>query len=606
MEECYYKLEGPVLLLAGPGTGKTTNLAKRIKFLVEEKETAPENITVITFTGLAAKNMRNKISDISNKDLFIPYGKQTKMICTMHSLGLRILKEKTSEICFDKNIELLPPKLQDIITKDAAHILDYDDKDADKTLKCRRLGKCEESKEIKCEICNKYKEILRSCNAIDFDDQIFLANKILRKFPDVLNKFKDYCKNLLIDEYQDINASQFELIGLLAKENLEGLFVVGDDDQSIYSWRGGSPEYIRNFERNFGDSAKVKILNEAYRCPKIIYENAIEVVKRFDRSYKSKGKFNYTQAGEGIMRIFNIASEEKEAIKIRSIIQKVYPKKVLILIPTKYFSEPIIKELQKHQINFNTLLLSPGDGLPLISDIFKWSQNNSENMFFRICLEAYINSPNSSIPSVKVSKPEKLKKRKELKKKLGFLWQKVIDGESNSCFDILSKEKDANELYQEIFEVFNAINLALSNGKLFNNIIDVIEKFGIWQSTFKFAHEVNLWVENFELMNSIDSTNVLITTYHRAKGLDADVVCLVGLEQDIIPKQKEDLAEQSRLMFVSMTRAKEELYLFTSRKRSARRTFRNVYLKDRTRPDIKMSCFIDCIPNWKKILIYLK
>ncbi len=605
--EDYYKLKGPTLLLAGPGTGKTTNLAKRIKFLVEEKRVSPENITVITYTKLAAKNMSSKISDISDEELFVSYEKQPKVICTMHSLSFKIIKEKPPDIYSDKDIKVLPSVLEDIIIKDAAHILDYDDKDAKDTLKCRRLGKCKESKEIKCKICKKYKEIFRSCNTMDFNEQIFLANKILKESPDVLEKFQNCCQNLLIDEYQDINESQFELIKLLTKGNLDGLFVVGDDDQSIYSWRGGDPEYIRNFKKDFGGSAKVIILNESYRCPKIIYECSIEVVKKFDSGYKSKGEFDYTHVSNGKIKVFNIASEEKEAIKIRSIIQKVYPRDVLVLMPNKYFSGPIIKELQRYKISFNTLMLNPGGGLPLISEIFKWSQNNSENMSFRTCLEAYINSPSSSIPSAKVRKQEKIKERKKIKKELGFLWQEVIDGKSKSCFDVLKRDKDSNKLYEEIFKVFNTINSALYDGKPIDEIIDVINEFKVWQSGLKFADEVNSWVENFELMNLIDPPNVLMTTYHGAKGLEADIVCLIGLEQGIMPKQGEKLAEQSRLMFVSMTRAKEELYLFTSRKRSAKRTFRNVYSKDRNKPpDVRRSCFIECIPNLKDILIYLK
>lgn len=132
IEDNYYKLKGPVLLLAGPGTGKTTSMAKRIKFLVKEKDILPENITVITFTGLAAKNMRNKISDLSNEALFISYENQPRMICTMHSLGFKIIKEKASAIGLSKNINvMLSDKLQSIIAKDAAHILNYDEK------KCR-------------------------------------------------------------------------------------------------------------------------------------------------------------------------------------------------------------------------------------------------------------------------------------------------------------------------------------------------------------------------------------------------------------------------------------------------------------------------------------
>lgn len=279
MSENYYKLSGPLLLLAGPGTGKTYNLAKRIKYLVENKNVQPNNITVITFTAAAARNMQDRISDHSITDLYIPNEKQPKMICTMHSLGNRIIMEKSSDLGFKETLQVInSDRLQKLIFEDAAQLVEFNRSDGMEAQKCRQYGECNRTDEKKCKICKKYEEILRSCSAIDYNDQILLACTLLKQDALLLEKYQSYCKNLLVDEYQDINVAQFELIRLLTKGQGNGLFVVGDDDQSIYSWRGGSPRFIRKFTEYFGQGAQVKPLQKSFRCHPNLLKGAVSIV----------------------------------------------------------------------------------------------------------------------------------------------------------------------------------------------------------------------------------------------------------------------------------------------------------------------------------------
>ena len=178
-----HELPGPLLLLAGPGTGKTYRLGKRIKYLVEKLEVPPENITIITFTAAAAKNMRDRISDFNKPDLYLPYKKQPNSIRTMHSLGYKIVRENATKVGLkDINKVVTSDRLRNILIGDAAQLAGYDRDDSKETEKCRQFGACNYSEEDKkCEICKTYQNILRGCSAIDYDEQILLACDLLKE-----------------------------------------------------------------------------------------------------------------------------------------------------------------------------------------------------------------------------------------------------------------------------------------------------------------------------------------------------------------------------------------------------------------------------------------
>jgi DNA helicase-2/ATP-dependent DNA helicase PcrA len=599
-----HKLSGPVLLLAGPGTGKTYRLGRRIKFLVEEKEVPPENITVITFTAAAAKNMRDRISDFNKPDLYLPYKKQPKSIRTMHSFGYKIVRENVAEIGLKDIVKVVTSEtLRNILIGDAAQLAGHDRSDGKETEKCRQFGTCNFSVEDKkCQICKTYINILRSCSAIDYDEQILLAYDLLIKNTEILARYQAQCRHLLIDEYQDINAAQFRLISLLSTGQRDGLFVVGDDDQSIYSWRGGSPEFIRGFRKFFGEGATIENLRKSYRCHKNILEGSMSVVKSFDTNRVDKGKFDYTVEEGPKIQIHSAPSDDKEAISVRSIVERVLPSMdVLILFPHKGFASAVTHELRNAGIGFSAPLALPGEGLPLISILSDWLADCDDSLAFREILEALIDNPVSGVPSKLVRKVEKKEERQEAFRKISRLWERIIKESSSSLWGSLGAEKGNDVLYQMAFDKFSEV-LALYNNTddPASFVAQIINTLLPWKHIPGFLEEVDGWVESSALLSGrSQNTDVRLMTLQGAKGLEANVVCVIGLEDGVMPRSDADenaLAEQSRLLFVSMTRAIDELHLFHARKRSGGLIFRSPYKKGGP-PDINRSRFLDHIAD---------
>jgi DNA helicase-2/ATP-dependent DNA helicase PcrA len=612
MEDEVYKMSGPILLLAGPGTGKTYSLAKRIKYLVEDRFTNPENIAVITFTASAARNMHERISDSSNQELYVHPESQPNLISTMHSLGYRILREKAPALGLKDDIRVVySDNLRNILVEDAAQLAGFQREDAGETAKCRQYGKCFRSGEKKCKVCDEYRKVLNCCSAIDYDDQIMLACKVLREDSDLLKKYRLRCQHLLVDEYQDINAGQFELIQILSEDQREGLFVVGDDDQSIYSWRGGSPEFIRNFGKHFGSEAKIIPLEKSFRCHPHILEGALSVVAEYDKKRLSKHKLEYkTEVGAKI-KVHNVPSDKKEASVVRRIVEKAIPSRsVLILLPHRGFSKAIVEELRRAGIRFTAPIPTPGEGVPLLSTLSRWLVNTADSLSFRECLEACINNPDFGIPSKESKKKEKLEDRERNLHKISALWKHLIGGDAKSFWHSLELRKNGGDLYSKTFSAFDNIrSLYDSQDGPASFLYEVVKVLHPWKRTKDLLEELESWVESSGQVFYIGQrASVQLMTLPGAKGLEADVVCVVGLEEGILPRSgssEEDIAEQSRLMFVSMTRAIEELHILHARKRSGALMFRPIYRKGKP-PDLQRSRFIDSIPNEHKEVQYHK
>lgn len=550
-----HEMEGPLLLLAGPGTGKTYRLGKRIKYLVEEQGVPPENITVITFTSAAARNMHEKISDYSKKDLYVPLKRQPRMITTMHSLGYKIILSKAEELGFKNKIQVVhSDSLKNLLIEDAAQLIGLERSSSRETVMCRQFGSCEPSDEPKCLVCGKYREILKTCSAIDFDEQILLACDLLKGDPKFLEEFRIHCRHLLIDEFQDINAGQYELIKLLTDTQESGLFAVGDDDQSIYSWRGGSPRYIREFKRFFGDKAKVEVLNKSYRCHVNILEASIAVVAKYDNERLDKGQFEYVREAGPKVTVHNVASDQKEAYYVKRIVEDSLPaKSVLILVPNRRFISDIADELRKGGIGFSAPISMPGEGLPSLATLSLWLKNNEDGLKLRDCIQKYVDSPESKVPSKRVKLKEKIEERSKVLLAISELWEIAKNGD---IWAALCGEKDRHLAYKDIHHVFSEIrNKYIDNDEIVSFVSDITEKLSGWRKPKKFMEEIELWVESARAESAFQGSGVRVMTHQGAKGLEADVVCIVGLEEGTLPRsdQGEELAESSRLMYVSMT-----------------------------------------------------
>jgi len=609
VEDKVHEISGPALLLAGPGTGKTERLAKRIKWLVsDEKKVKPEHITVITFTRLASREMRERISDPNKKELFVHPDKQPKMIRTMHSLCHEIITENGEGTKSDDKLHVIQSDtFRDILVGDAAQLAnsDFAREDSKETVYCRKFGDCNPTGERKCEICESYRCILDCCSAIDYDEQILLACKRLEDDKQLLNKYRSYCQHLLVDEYQDINARQFKLIQLLSEGQREGLFVVGDDDQSIYSWRGGSPKYIRNFQEDFGAKAQKKPLTVSHRCPLHILEGAMAVVAKYDKKERlPKEKFEYKKGDGEKIKIHSVPSDEVEAEGVRIIVERAVKqsKDVLILFPYKSFSEDIAKELQKARIQYDAQAIIPGEGLPLISVLSQWLANTSDSLAFRKSLQSVIRNPYFDIPT-KAKKPETRAKREDAFLRISNLWKSVIEEKVDSYWESLKLEKENNELYSKLFSTFEHLQIHNSQEEPAGLAAEIIKTLVPWRKSQSFLDEVDSWVQTAKRTDSTgQSSSVQLMTWQSAKGLGANVVCIVGVEEGTLPKGKGEvinIAEESRKFLVSLTRASEEVHVFHARKRSQHKVRRKIYTKRGT-PDIEPSRFLKAIPEEHK------
>lgn len=593
---------GPILLLAGPGTGKTYRIAQRIKHLCETKSIPRENVTVITFTAAAARNMHERISNSSKPAIYTPPSMQPKLICTMHSLGFKIISENAEYLGYDDSIQVLSSdSARNTLVGDATQLSGFKREEAHDTILCRQYGKCHPSDESKCIICNKYRELLKSCSSIDYDDQILLANEVLRNRPEVLVDYKKKCSHLLIDEYQDINAGQFELIKFLTKGQEDGLFAVGDDDQSIYSWRGGTPRYIRRFRHYFGEKAQIVPLLKSFRCPKYILESALAIVETHDKNRLKKGDFEYENKNDGSIKIHNVASDRKEALVVKYIIRKSLPsKKVLVLIPGRRFGPILIDLLKQANINFYAPLNIPGEGFPIIKLLSSWIQNTNDSISLRQIISKLIDNKDFGVPSSRSRNKEPLEKREEALSLISSLWKDVLDKKVKNLWNSLERNINKGELPEKLYETLKTLSESYEDQ---NNIKDfisnILESLRLWKYNNDFLDEVVAWIDLTNYLTSqTTESGVEIMTLQGAKGLEADVVCIIGMENGILPRDTDDLdniPEESRLMLVSMTRAIEELHIFHARKRSGSLMYSQTFKAGKA--TFKKSLFIDSIPD---------
>lgn len=420
MSDDLHKSVGPLLLLAGPGTGKTYRLARRMKYLVEDLKISPNEIAVITFTAAAAKQMRDRISNLEEEDLYLDPTRQPRSIRTMHSLGLKIVKDERAKLPFACSTVITSSEQQLILCEDGAQLAGYARTDARECLDIRRCGEDEIADGRLSAIANEYQRILRACSAIDYDDQIFLACKLLASNEEMRRDYQKQCRHLLIDEYQDINKAQFALIKLLSDGHEDGLFVVGDDDQSIYSWRGGSPEFIRGFHEDF-PKAQVVPLQVSFRCHAHVLEGAAAVVDRFDPRRLKKGPFTYKRTEGPRIKAHSAPSDEKEARIVRAIIESVLPNQdILVLVPHQGFAAGLRSELVRSRIPFSAQLAAPGEGLFLMGNLARWLKNPEDSLAFRFCLNQYVNS-REDVPSIRSRSKEKKEQREEAFRKVSGL-----------------------------------------------------------------------------------------------------------------------------------------------------------------------------------------
>jgi len=576
------KEPGPILLLAGPGTGKTHQMALRIKDLVENKGVQPEAITVITFTKEAAENMRRRIRDEEKKDVFINADKRPERITTMHSLGLEIIRSCPQSLGLTEQFQVMTDsRLRRVLFRDASLLCGYGDAEAKEADLARQKATAVTVGDASAKVIKQYENILRACNAIDYDDQIILACQVLARDTVARDKYTAATQHLLIDEYQDINPTQRRLISLLSESHPEGLFVVGDDDQSIYTFRGGTPKYIREFyqEHRSQSGTQILCLVESRRCPDTVLHAALSVIKRFDpdRVKKPDPTFASRKENGTPIQVHDVATDDGEASIMCTIAQRSLPKKsVLFLIPAKQYADKVKRELRKRRIAYTYPPSLDDSGFVLLETIYTWIRNPEDNFSFRLCIEALCTSGEIDIPSERSRKPELRALRRRNLACISDLWPEIIQGRSASlCEALESRAKSEGGILSELHGRMHSLRQIAP--KDVDNFLSVAAKnLRPWPNQEALMKEVGVWLEELRTHGRHAEGVVKIMTLQAAKGLEADVVCVAGLNDGILPRDgagSQELVETARLIYVSMTRAIQELHLFHARKRDASVTY---------------------------------
>jgi ATP-dependent DNA helicase Rep len=587
-------MAGPILVLAGPGTGKTYQLARRIQTLVDAHEVNPEEITVVTFTREAAHGMRGKLSD-RGKDEYVELDKRPKNILTMHALGHRIINENASEIGLVPDVAVVTDHLlKEALIRDAALLAGLNEAAGKQALQDKARAITSPSDETKL-VLARYSEILRACNAIDHDDQIATACDILDKHADVLEAYRAVARHLLVDEYQDINADQHRLIKLLTGGQEAGLFAVGDDDQSIYGFRGGDPRYIRSLHTDYPGS-QILQLQVSRRCLKNILDCALTVVGTYDSARVAKVAPGYTAAEPGLVKVWNCPSDEREAQLIAG---TVYAKGAageasdfFVLVPTRNYVKTISNALTakgvSHDIDTATESSREWDTLRTLK---RWLEHRS-NLPTRHAIELVLSAGTTSMPGQKVKKPEKLAARETFARDIAELWAPVLTS-SKPLDESFREAAGTKPTVEEVWKLLDSAQQA-HQADLMPDFVEAIGRAFKIFPTIESFYRCLKFLEDTPSASGAAKSAVRILTFQSSKGLEADCVFIIGLEEGTLPKDLTDAtstAEEARLVFVAMTRAKKELHLTHARKRTGASTYKPVSHQ------LNASAFVGCFPK---------
>jgi len=594
---------GPLLLLAGPGTGKTYRLAQRVKDLVEEQGVTPEDITVLTFTREAARNMYTRISDPKRPEVHIPHDLRPKQISTMHSLGQRIIAENLDLAGLKEDFTILTSvDLRRILFGDSALMLGLDTGSGTQAADARQKGLSLGPGTDLARVCRAYSTILRACNAIDYDDQIVMACDILRQRDQVRRTYQRRATYLLVDEYQDINRPQFDMIRLLSEQNTNGLLVVGDDDQSIYSFRGGSPEYIRGFESHFL-SAQVERVALCRRCPEAILRGALAIVEEFSPGRLVKPDPAFLASRNTKIVVHDLPSEEWEANLVARVAAETLPARdVLILVPHRGFTELLKRALRRRRISYSSPSVSEDGGFSAIGEVGAWARFPEDSLKLRFCIQRLIDAGAMNVPSERARRADRKAERQHVLRSIAGLWSKVIEKQISLYDALIAESKSKPGILRDLAIALSKTQDAVSS-EPHKFLALVAEAFRPWSSTDALLGEISSYLEDLRDASLGSAASARVMTMQAAKGLEADVVFVLGLDEGVFPREgctDENLAESSRLLFVSMTRAKEELHLVHVRKRSAKFTYRGGSF------GLKPSPFLAAIPEDYKVVHYRK
>lgn len=607
--EAVFHTEGPVLILAGAGSGKTRVLTHRIAYLIEEKGVNPWNIMAITFTNKAAGEMRERV------DKIVGFGSESIWVSTFHSSCVRMLRRFIDRLGFDTNFTIYDTDDQKTLMKDICKRLDIDTKiykeraimAAISSAKDELIGPEEYEINVmgdfsKRKIALAYKEYqkeLKKNNALDFDDLIMKTVELFQAYPDVLEYFQERFKYIMVDEYQDTNTAQFKFVSLLA-EKYRNLCVVGDDDQSIYKFRGANIKNILGFEHVFAD-AKVVRLEQNYRSTQNILNAANQVIQN-NLERKTKTLWTENEEGEKLhFRQFMNAYEEAEYI-VGDISKKVREK------DGEYRDMAILYRTNAQSRLFEEKFLMANIPYKLVGGVNFYARKEIKDLL------AYLKTVDNARDDLAVKRIINVPKRGIGATTLSRV-QDYASQENISFYNALRQAEQITSLGRAAAKVAPFVTFIqtlrskaeiLSPSELLKDIIDStgyvkeLEAEGTEEAEARIENIDELitkvvsyeeendeptlsgFLEEVALVADIDSVDgddnqVLLMTLHSAKGLEFPFVYLAGMEDGIFPSymtitadDPTEIEEERRLCYVGITRAMKDLTLTCAQQRMIR------------------------------------
>ncbi|MDM5335278.1 DNA helicase PcrA [Ureibacillus composti] len=602
--------EGPLLIMAGAGSGKTRVLTHRIAYLVVEKEVYPSKILAITFTNKAAREMRERIDGLLGNGTT-----QSMWVSTFHSMCVRILRRNIERIGISKNFSILDSADQLSVVKNVSKELNIDSKRFEPRAILNAISSAKNEcitsdmykakmnpnnpyESVIAQVYEGYEKRLRRNQSLDFDDLIMTTITLFERVPDVLEYYQNKFQYIHVDEYQDTNHSQYKLVQLLAKK-FKNICVVGDSDQSIYRWRGADIGNILSFEKDY-PNAKAILLEQNYRSTKRILQAANEVIENNESRYPKKLRTDNLE-GEKIV-VYNAYNEQEESQFVVQTIQKLIENEQYSLddfailyrtnAQSRVMEEVLVKSNMSYQIVGGTKFYDRKEIKDLLAYLRLIANNDDDLSLARI-----INEPKRNIGATSFDKIATYAITQD---------RSIFDAMNEALFmGLTQRAANSVEKFRELIEGFTKMQDYLSVTELVEQVIDKsgyrqmlenektieaesrlenIEEFLSVTKAFEERSDdksLIAFLTDLALVADIDSLdkedtskgNIILMTMHSAKGLEFPVVFIIGMEENIFPHSRSlddvaEMEEERRLAYVGITRAEKRLYLTCAQSRT--------------------------------------
>ena len=609
--EAVFHTEGPLLILAGAGSGKTRVLTHRIAYLIDEMGVNPWNILAITFTNKAAGEMRERV------DRIVGFGSESIWVSTFHSTCVRILRRHIDRLGYGTNFTIYDSDDQKTLMKDVCKQLQIDTKIYKERNLLAAISSAKDEmilpdeyelnaagdyhKQKIAKVYREYQKQLKANNALDFDDLLVKTVQLLQTQPDILEYYQERFRYIMVDEYQDTNTVQFKLISILAKK-YRNLCVVGDDDQSIYKFRGANIKNILNFEDVFEDARVIK-LEQNYRSTETILNAANGVILN---NYGRKEKALWTENGVGDKLVFQqfdnaydeadyVVSDIKEHVREG---ERSYNEHAILYrtnAQSRIFEEKFITANIPYKIVGGVNFYARKE----IKDLLAYLKT-IDNGMDDLAVRRIINVPKRGIGLTTINRVQENAAERGVSFYEALRTADMISGigkaatKLDSFMALIEHFKDSakkmlvSELMQEILDYTGYMESLEEEGKeeaesRKENIDELLSKIAIYEESCEDeAPTLSGFLEEVALVADIDSLDessdyVVLMTLHSAKGLEFPEVYMVGMEDGIFPSYMtvaegdlEELEEERRLCYVGITRAMENLTLTCARRRMMR------------------------------------